>query len=348
MDIGEPPPDPFAGMNSAERKRAQERAILEMAFDLEPFSVVLDSERPDFTICRGGKARPFGVEVTQMFPDDAHARLRLVHGYYHRLWSGGTHLHKQDVKVLQSVTVQIRDPDGNIKQSEVPAILTESLSPAEFRQRLRDVINGKAAKDYDAPLEHLDLVILDWFDLPFDGDDYSTEALFDDDVRAALLSCPFREVFLIISSARSVRDRDSEPADGWDRRVIPLQQLLIMERVFLTGHIVDRMFPESLEDVAHLNRLVVDHVTRVQGYGNAVLCEDRPFIAYRGTLVEISERGVQVRDHQDFPVSSFPSVEVTGRLSVEEAECVAAEVSRNVFACGYSQRALRPSTWLEP
>lgn len=73
MDIGEPPPDPFAGMDPEERKRAQETAILEMAYDLSAFVRVEPGERLDFTLSHTEGAAAFGVEITQIFPNESHA-----------------------------------------------------------------------------------------------------------------------------------------------------------------------------------------------------------------------------------------------------------------------------------
>ncbi|WP_460866331.1 hypothetical protein [Nocardioides pakistanensis] len=50
-------------------------------------------------------------------------------------------------------------------------------------------------------------------------------------------------------------------------RLIPLQQLLAMERVYVTGRIIDEECRGNIRDVTHLNALVIDHVSRVQGYG---------------------------------------------------------------------------------
>jgi hypothetical protein len=84
MDLGEPPPDPYAGMTPAERKRALE-AGRDMAYDRTVFAGVNEGERPNFTLWRDAAAEFFGVEVTQSFPSEARARLNLVSGYMHRL-----------------------------------------------------------------------------------------------------------------------------------------------------------------------------------------------------------------------------------------------------------------------
>src|SRR5687767_1964051 len=88
MEIGDPPPDPYSGMSPSQRKRAHETAILKMAYDLDTFHRVVDQERPDFALTRFEDDMPFGVEVTQLFVSQSHARMHLVNGYLHQLWSG--------------------------------------------------------------------------------------------------------------------------------------------------------------------------------------------------------------------------------------------------------------------
>jgi len=85
MQIGEPLPDPFAGMNPVERKRAQETAILEMAYDPSRFHWAVPSERPEFRLTPSENDPPFGVDHATL-PERVHdAPERCTrHGYYHR------------------------------------------------------------------------------------------------------------------------------------------------------------------------------------------------------------------------------------------------------------------------
>lgn len=149
MELQEPPPDPFEGMTPEERKRAQEAAIVEMVFNLDEFAEVEPGERPDFTLRRAAASLPFGVEVTQLFPNESLARLNLVHGYPYRLWSGQPHLHRDDQKVLHSVKVQLRDPEGNVKATDIPAVIVETTNDG-FIAGLNRTLEAKAAKAYES------------------------------------------------------------------------------------------------------------------------------------------------------------------------------------------------------
>jgi hypothetical protein len=173
-----------------------------MVYDRSTHYAVEPGERPNFTLTRFKNSKPFGVEITQLFPNESIARLSLVHGYHHRLWSGGSHLHKSDRTILKAGKFEIRDKDGNVNQTDVPGVLVETPGLGAFRQRLRQAIEEKSGKGFEADLlMHMNLVILDWFDCAFDPSDYYTDRFFDDEMRAALRDCPFREVYLLVQGA---------------------------------------------------------------------------------------------------------------------------------------------------
>lgn len=342
-DARQAPPDPFAGLSSAERKRAQEYAILEMVYDVARLYEVIPRERPDFAVCVAPLAAPFGVEITQMFPSEAEARLNLVHGYAERLWSGGTHLHKDDVEELLSVRVKVTAKDGTVRHDDLPAIIGPSPTLSSYRHALGETITGKAQLRYDlTALSHCNLVVLDWFHLSFDPSDYTTERFFDDEVRAALAASPFREVHLIVHASPKGSPNDSTVVPY---HIVPLQQLLAMERMYLTGQMVLRAVGDSVDNVPEINSLAIDHIVRKQGFGEAVDFDGRPFLRYRDILLEWSEGGLQVREPADYPVAPLPSATLPSRLPLDLQAKVLVGVSENVFGCGYTRPARAPSVW---
>lgn len=347
MDLGAPPPDPFAGMTPEDRKRAQETAILEMVYQVSHFHSVSPCERPDFELVHRVHMKPFGVEITQLFVNESIARFNLIPSYPHRLWSGGSHLHKKDVKVLQSVRVKVEDKDGNTRYTDLPAVITETPNLNAFRAQLCQVIRGKSEKNYDfAAYSHINLVILDWFGVEFDASQYLTDRFFDDEVREALRGSPFREVFLIVNNTARTDGGENQPR-GNDARIIPLQQLLAMERFYVTGHMIDAECDGELDDVSDLNRLTIDHVSRVQGYGHPVECEGRPFLRYGGNLLEIGEHGMKVRDSADYTMEGYPVINIADRMAPEIEARVTEYANANVFGCGFAEKAHRPSIWSE-
>lgn len=71
--------------DASEHQRDHERTILEMAYDVNAFHSVVPRERPDFALQFRDGDLPFGVEITQLFPDESHARPNLVDGYAQQL-----------------------------------------------------------------------------------------------------------------------------------------------------------------------------------------------------------------------------------------------------------------------
>jgi hypothetical protein len=120
-----------------------------------------------------------------------------------------------------------------------------------------------------------------------------------------------------------------------------------MERFYVTAHIIDKECDETLRDVAELNRLAIDHVGRVQGYGEAVEWEGRPLLRYRGTLIEVSEQGMRLYDSADYELSDHPVIAIPDRMDPEVEERVTEGANANVFGCGFAQPANGPSTWSE-
>jgi hypothetical protein len=348
MDIGEPPSDPFAGMTHEERKRSQETMILEMAYDLSWFHHVNPRERPDFALTNREGRKAFGVEITQLFINESQARLNMIASYLHRLWSGGSHLHKKDIETLKSTTVKVTDEKGIVRYTDLPAVIMEIPNLTTFRSGLYKVIRAKTARRYNLEeFTHVNLVILDWFRLDFNASDYSADRFFDDDVRTALRECPFHEVLLITYNTASTDDIDSDGPTRPDIRIIPLQQLLAMERFYITGHIINDECGDNLSDVAELNRLIIDHVSRIQGYGEPVEFDKRPFLRYRGTLIELQEQGMNVRDFADFEAPTEPAAVIPDRIDRKLEDRIAKKIGDSRFECGFSRPGNYPSLWNE-
>jgi hypothetical protein len=132
--------------------------------------------------------------------------------------------------------------------------------------------------------------------------------------RAALKTCAFREVLLIIYNTVHATEKDREELAQPDPRVIPLQQMLATERFYVTFQIIHQECDGILRDVAELNRLAIDHVSRVQGYGDAVLFEARPCLRYGGTLLDVSDHGMRVYDLTDCDTAKYPGVSIPDRM----------------------------------
>lgn len=323
----------------------QETIILEMVYDLSRFQSVIPRERPDFALAhqQGG---PFGVEVTQLFVNEAQARLNLARGYADRLWAGGAHMHKKDKKHLRATTLTVTSVEGEVRHAGLPAILMDTPTVAEFRSRLCETIQRKSANGYRSDeFTHINLVIHDWFHLPFNPGGYSTDQFLDDYIRAALKTCAFREVFLIVyGTAHNAEHGSGDPVLP-EARIIPLQQLLALERFYVTAQVIDQELDGILRDVAELNRVTIDHVSRIQGYGDPVVGENRPFLRYGGSLIELGDTGVLVHDSEDYETATYPRIDIPDRMGLEVEDRVTERAGASVLRCAYAPVANRPNSW---
>ncbi len=332
-------------MTPGERKRAQEIAIVEMVFNPDDFDEVEAGERPDFTLRRTPASLPFGVEVTQLFPNESLARLNLVHGYHHRLWSGLPHLHRDDKDVLRSVTVQVEDSEGNIKATDIPAVIIENTDDG-FVAGLNRTLAAKAAKEYDQTgLSHIDLVVLDWYGAKFDPADYFTSRFFDQDTRDLLRESPFREVHLVIAVTEAAKDPIA-PHEHEVYRVMPLQLLLIVDRIFVTGKMIDEQFRGQIRDTDHLNDLVLDHVSRVQGVGVPVVHNGHHYLRYRSILIRLGTTGTEVLTFMDRQLPDDPTAALRDRMPHDVERRVTERAAASVAGLGLAPRARNPTIWL--
>jgi hypothetical protein len=221
-------------------KRERERALFGAVYEDASFAEVTHGDAPDFVLRRHPAEAAFGVEVTEVFETGTDARVRFHPTYVSHLLTGGRHMHRDDVDVLQLTAVTIHDADGKLKAEHVPAIVRKAATSEQRYGAIAKSVTRKTlqAANYRGDLSHINLIIGDCFDTSNDGvaadGEYAVPDLLVPALRAALLQSPFREVFLV-----------GETLDG-QRRYRPLQQLLLLEAFFLFCAAC-RSFPGALE-----------------------------------------------------------------------------------------------------
>lgn len=348
MEGGATPPDPFSGMGTRERMKAQEMAILEMVYNLQDVHAVTPGERPDFVLQLTPGDQGFGVEITQAFPNESLARLNLAEGYMERLWSGGPHLHKADKAILKAGRFKVTDKDGNLKVNDLPGIFVEGgVNLGAYHDSLAGAIQKKAAKGYNdtGHLRHINLVILDWFNLDFNPNEYRSDRFLSNPLRRTLASSPFWEVFLLVKSTAHSLEEAGSKVHPW-MRVVRLHELLAMESVYVVAHIISGLYGAKLRNVTQLNRLVVDYVSRVQGLGQPWELGGKVLLRNRGSLVEVTSEGIILRDHHDPPSVGLAVPSLTDRLPSEIEARLTEEVDGSALSWSYAPPANRPSTWM--
>src|SRR5665811_11009 len=273
----------------------QERRVLRCVYDESQFEVVATDERPDWRLHRGGD-RPFGVEVTEIFLSQPAARAARIPGYVRELLDGATPRHKEDVAALKVESVQIHDPDGNLKAENVPAILQLKPPLNEYRGRLVDAISSKALKraNYDHSLDHVNLIVRDHIELLSANkrEDFSRLVL-DDSLKAAVLGSGYREVFMVTQI---------DSADVY----VPLAMLSLVAEAYMFGEVLARSDPDDACDLANAISYakLLAQFLHARGFAPLLrLVGDEAEVLLGNTgLVLDKDRGLVIRDYADFPL----------------------------------------------
>ncbi|MBX3100768.1 MAG: hypothetical protein KF761_14470 [Salinibacterium sp.] len=203
-------------------KQSNELQILTYVYEPSEWSSIEPSDKPDFLITRQDGAK-FGVEVTELFPSESFARTYVDPEYLPQLFEGGRHRHRDDVSALNVVRVNVTEEDGTIRIAELPAVLSELPTDAEHFAAMADKVARKnyQALGYASDLAHVNLVIRDHFS-PTVGE-FSTREYMTPAMREALAASPFREVYVISSTATGTPVYRA------------LRQLLLLEDFFMFG-----------------------------------------------------------------------------------------------------------------
>jgi hypothetical protein len=280
-------------VTNSQRKIERERALLEVVYDLDRLSSVEHTDRPDFVLRSSRDSQAFGVEVTELFETEAEARAHADPTYISRLLAGGRAMHRDDVETLAVSRVEIRDPNGNVKATDVPAIIRKSPALGDRARAIGERIATKSvsAVGYRHDLSHLNLVIGDMYGLPSERDGmYRVRDVIDPGVADALVAAPFDEVFLV----GTTRDGRAEYR--------PLQLLLLMDSFYVFCDAVlthDRMREEiDNRDLAPVFVSLRDvHGLPVR----SAIIRGEPSVVYRRAGVTVANGQIETMDFNDWP-----------------------------------------------
>lgn len=196
---------------------------------------MVPSESPDFVCFKDG--RPFlGVEVTKLYRDESHARLKEIGGYALNLIEGGNYRHKADKKRIRVEQIQYQGADGS-ESRNIMGIFDEGISYKDAVAILMEQIIDKINKvhTYLNKCQFVDLIIHDASSM-FSFEDYKIigsqlSAYLD---KKVLFSSEFREIYLLTLK------RDKTPVK------IPIKLNLFAEDIFI------------LEKLIHSDKLLIE------------------------------------------------------------------------------------------
>lgn len=285
-----------------------ELSALRAVFDTSAYIEVVASDAPDFLLTPRGAA-PFGVEITEIFASDGHARIARQPGYLHQLLGPEPRLNRRDAPILEIAPVTVHDSAGNLKYEDLQVVLTKTPSPLERSGAIARAIESKAerARQYQSGLDHLSLVIVDhFFANAYKDIEPSTTDVLSDDVVKALTESPFHEVYVVRSK-------------GGSQTVTPLRQLLVFSEFEIFLEVLKAFKHES---VPHDRQLLAEEVVPLFVLGCSTLdvrysrVRDEQTAVYYGTGIQFSDAALSILDGQE---TSFPERGRPGTFLSEDA-----------------------------
>jgi hypothetical protein len=275
-------------------KKKRERDILRLVYDESGFSEVRQQENPDFVLRRAALDLLFGVEVTELFETESHARVRVHPTYVSELLAGSSVMHKDDLANLEVNQVTITDRDGREKAKDVPAIVRPTPTRGAHILALHEVLErkGKRVGEYLAGLTHVNLIVMDRFDREWGpSDELRSGDLLTSEMKETLYGTGFREIFFITNVAPE------------KRQVVHLRMLLLVSELYLFYAAVAAF--ESGEEITTLEQLTPAFVDYMRREGRPILLVriKGSFAAQLGNAaIGLDENRLVIFDHGDFPL----------------------------------------------
>ena len=180
-------------------RKARERAILEMVYDIVQFDSVRDSESPDFILQHRSEQEYFGVEITEFYLTDSDARTRFIPGYVSSLFAGGQVRHKDDIDTLKVEKATLTRADGSGEET-IDVIRRKLPEVSTYAQLVAAAIERKGQKmsSYTRGLSHVNLIVLDQEKrLTTASPERFYSQFYTSVLRDVLARTGFREVFFV-------------------------------------------------------------------------------------------------------------------------------------------------------
>jgi hypothetical protein len=321
-------------MKPISNKKHRERVVVEFIYDANQFWRLEESERPDFVVQHSASSQPFGVEVTEYYMSEPHARLKNVPQYFSNLLDGGRPIHRDDINALRPEDIEILASAGS-SAGTVKGIITPLPSLADHVAAICERILEKGAKwrGYQCDLSHINLILYDRSSrLALSNPEECHSVLFTTDAKATLAATPFREVFYVTSMGRD----ESRPV------IIPLRQVLLVSELFF--------FNGAYRECADVERSVTPagqlslFAAFMQSRGVPVdaIVDERFGIEIRlgNTGVVVSDTwDVRILDYCDAPRHGEHATSADLRvLGGKFEKCYEGFVANNMFSSGLARR----------
>jgi hypothetical protein len=215
-----------------------ERTCIDMAYDKlsTPGVRIIESESPDYLVDRAGD-RLFGVEVTEIYPNEGAARIAKIRDYSTQILSTKLYRHKDDAKYLPVQKVRYSGNDTG-KEIEVDALIQHLPPFVERVTLLTDTIAFKMQKIevYKCQAREIDLLVYDPTGLYSFSDFTKFFPAFSFRLgRAEIINSKFREVIVLIRKLSGKTIRLPLKLNVLVGELIAFQKLISNSRSHLAG-----------------------------------------------------------------------------------------------------------------
>jgi hypothetical protein len=237
-------------------------------------------------------ANRFGVEITELYHTESDARLERIEGYVQDLLKGGGVRHKDDRVNFRVTKVSITSKEGDVKATDVLAIVREEYRLGDFVRGVAETITKKDRVIDDAPedLTHVNLIIRDRHQmLCFRSFRDFYFLCCTPELQQAVFASRFREVFLITFFEEG-------------EVFVPLKMVMTIAKIYMAVGFLGasehmgciKTFNDFMRWFAHYLSTIAAGEVRLREEGEEVE------VLYGNSGFIITQSRTQIRDHADF------------------------------------------------
>lgn len=157
----------------------------------------INSEQPDFIMKDLKYDTEFGIEITQIYKNEATARFKNISTYLFEIMQG-KYRNKKDIKVLEKDTFTLEDPIEGVSFT-FNGVRINSPSIDQYCQIIKKsiIIKNQKFSKYKA-LPYINLIIYDKENtFGYIANSDIQNILIDDGLKRVIVSSPFNEIFII-------------------------------------------------------------------------------------------------------------------------------------------------------
>jgi hypothetical protein len=235
-------------------KKIDEKNLFDLTYPQFQTVVVAPSEAPDF-LCYIDNEPILGVEITELFKNEGHARLKKISEYGLQLLQSKKYKHRLDKKYINVTTAKIKNPDDNFEK-EIPVIFEPGMTAKEIMVCINSTIGKKCkkGKGYLRSAPEIDLIIHDASEIFSSVDRQAIFRTLSLHLDRSLLPSPFREIFLVTKHSGKIIK-------------LPIKLAIFLEDVFIFEKLISEELLQKEQRRPNEIFYVLFYCLEQRGYG---------------------------------------------------------------------------------